>query len=217
MVMVPHVSSTFMLKWLIQQNNSCHAHTACTISDSRKKSTLPSCANEKSISRKYTSCDALTISNWHRRFVAIIIIQSRYFPEIHHYRTFGSYIKSSVCTHFVEIYLNFTSANKWVWKNYDGKQKSRQIIFQQQVEIMSFNLCTRAYRVFGWMLLVMLNTESRAQFYYWQSIIVILISRKHILRLSPKQSVAYSISSNHIQIIDWKRAHCYGNARALHT
>lgn len=162
MVMVPHVSSTFMLKWLIQQNNSCHAHTACTISDSRKKSTLPSCANEKSISRKYTSCDALTISNWHRRFVAIIIIQSRYFPEIHHYRTFGSYIKSSVCTHFVEIYLNFTSANKWVWKNYDGKQKSRQIIFQQQVEIMSFNLCTRAYRVFGWMLLVMPNTKSSA-------------------------------------------------------
>lgn len=27
MVMVPHVSSTFMLKWLIQQNNSCHAHS----------------------------------------------------------------------------------------------------------------------------------------------------------------------------------------------
>lgn len=48
MVMVPHVFP-------------CIYVVACTISDSKNDSTFPSCANEKSISRKYTSYDARNI------------------------------------------------------------------------------------------------------------------------------------------------------------
>lgn len=135
MVMVPHVSSTFMLKWLIQQNNSCHAHThtACTISDSEKKSTLPSCANEKSISRKYAIHRMThTISNWHRRFVAIIIIQSRYFRENHHYHA-STHFRGNLFGFHFDKQVNLEKL-RWKTKNQDklsfsGKLKSCPLIY----------------------------------------------------------------------------------------